>query len=177
LKAYLSSIKILVDKADKYRAEGNNIAALGFYREALSQSLFRIFNFPITRGEAIIDGYIRELDRLIATINSHSAMRGIISGLSLAYMEYSRLIYSVDKVQSLGLMEEAMASSIIWLMGLTQSPNRQGGNVASSQQASSSQVIAVEDPAFTISLAAATYLLGLLIAAKYASSLYRRLQA
>ncbi len=173
LKAYLNAIKILVEKADKYKAEGNNIAALGFYREALSESLSRIFNFPATRGGTIIEGYINELHRLIATINSYTAMRGIVSGLSLAYMEYSKLIYNVNKIQSLGLMEESMASSMIWLMGLIQ-PLSSGRGMEAQVSSPRSQPIAIEDPAFTISLAAAAYLLGLLIAARYASLLYRR---
>ncbi len=174
LKAYLSSIAILVEKADEYRAEGNNIAALGFYREALSQSLSRIFNFPATKGELVIKGYLDELKRLIATINSYSAMRGIISGLSLAYIEYSSLMYNVNKAQALGLMEEAMASAMIWMMGVIQ-PTSLTGGLEEAGITSTEKSPVIEDPAFTISLAAATYLLGLLVAAKYASTLYRRI--
>ncbi len=115
LRVYLEVVEGLRGKADSELSKGNYLAALGFYREALSKSLSRLFVPPSVVRKDIVDGYFSELTNLQSLLTTAIASRGLVSGLAPAYADYAMVRYRLgDRIQSLGLLEEAVASTILW---------------------------------------------------------------
>jgi len=115
LRIYLETVEGLLGRADSEISKGNHLAALGFYREALSKSLSRIFVPPGVVRNDIVDGYIRELSNLQSLLAASIVSSGFVSGLAPAYVDYAIVRYKLgDLISSLGLLEEAVASTILW---------------------------------------------------------------
>lgn len=115
LNTYLDVIRGLLERADREASKGNYLAAVGFYREALSKSLSRIFVPRDVAERDLVDGYLSELSNLQSLLTIAIASRGLTSGLAPAYADYAMVRYRLgDYELSLGLLEEAVASTILW---------------------------------------------------------------
>ncbi len=163
-------INRLVSEARGYEGQGNYVAALGFYREALSMTLSSIFGFFLARSSSdIINGYYNDLETLHSMIQSRLASIGLSSGLALAYEEYASILVGEEPSTAISLLEEAVASSIAWYMLTLKEPGRvvtvagEGGGLL------------LRDPALTIILSTASYMLALVVVSQYIASAYRRI--
>jgi len=115
LQVYLEIVEGLLKRADSEVSKGNYLAALGFYREALSKSLARIFVPPSVIRDDIVNGYLKELSSLQSLLATSITSSGFVSGLAPAYADYAMVRYRLgDYIASLGLLEEAVASTILW---------------------------------------------------------------
>jgi predicted S18 family serine protease len=115
LNTYLDVVRGLLERADREASKGNYLAAVGFYREALSKSLSRIFVPRDVTERGLVDGYLSELSNLQSLLTIAIASRGLTSGLAPAYADYAMVRYRLgDYELSLGLLEEAVASTILW---------------------------------------------------------------
>jgi predicted S18 family serine protease len=115
LNTYLDVVRGLLERADREASKGNYLAAVGFYREALSKSLSRIFVPRDVTERDLVDGYLSELSNLQSLLTIAIASRGLTSGLAPAYADYAMVRYRLgDYELSLGLLEEAVASTILW---------------------------------------------------------------
>lgn len=117
LATRLAAVESIRDRGDSELSKGNYLAALGFYREALSKSLAWLFARPDVLRPEVVDGYVRELLNLQALMTSTLASRGLVSGLSQAYADYAMVRYRFGDLEaSVDLLEEAVASTILWYM-------------------------------------------------------------
>ncbi len=118
LLVYIDIIDELVSKAREYMGEGNYLAAIGFYREALSRSLSMLFQASLGsyRGpEPILDDYMAELERLYTMLASRLLAAGASPGLAPAYYDYGLVLWNRgDPASAILMLEEASASAITW---------------------------------------------------------------
>jgi len=118
LLVYIDVINGLVAQADSYMARNNTIAAIGFYREALSRSLNMLFqaSLGVYHGpEYILDDYSDELKRVYVLLSSRLLARGAAPGLAPAYYDYGLVLESMGRPAAAILMyEEAASSAITW---------------------------------------------------------------
>lgn len=115
LQVYLEVVKGLIARGDSELSKGNYLAALGFYREAFSKSLARLFTPPSVMTGDIARGYVGELLKLQSLLTSTIITRGLVSGLAPAYSDYAMVRYELgDLNASIDLLEEAVASTILW---------------------------------------------------------------
>jgi len=118
LLVYIDVINGLVAQADSYMAENNTIAAIGFYREALSRSLNMLFqaSLGVYHGpEYILDDYSAELRRVYVLLSSRLLARGAAPGLAPAYYDYGLVLESMGRPDAAILMyEEAASSAVTW---------------------------------------------------------------
>ena len=127
LVVYLRAVEGLVARGDRELAEGNYLAALGFYREAFSKSLARLFTPPSVMTGDIAEGYMWELSSLQAILASTIISRGLVSGLAPAYADYAMVRYRLgDYNAAVDLMEEAVASTILWYVATLRTPQPGG---------------------------------------------------
>ena len=159
----ISAINNLMDAAKDYYNRGNYIAALGFYREALSRTISQIFGFFLTKGgKTVINGYYKDLVSIYAVIQSQLLLRGFVSGLAIAYNEYSKKLFGNEPATAIGLMEQAIATSLAWYV-ITLKPLASMGTTNTSIP----NEPPLRDPALTITIAIASYILGLLAVSGY----------
>ncbi len=169
LQVRIETINNLLREAKTYYNEGNYVAALGFYREALSRTLSQIFGFFLARSDpSIIDGYYRDLSSLVSMAQAQLATHGLISGLALAYREYSEVLLEEDPATAIGLLEEALSSSFAWYTLLLSEP------AASASTPRPEPVPMLRDPILTATVGVATYILALALVAWYVVSIIRR---
>lgn len=125
LLVYIDVIGSLVRQARSYMEQGDPVAAVGFYREALSRSLDMLFQASLGayRGPTgILDDYLLELERVYTILSERLLSRGLTPGLAPAYYDYALVLEGQgDPVSAVLLMEEAASSAIIWGL-LTVSP-------------------------------------------------------
>ncbi len=118
LLVYIDIIKGLVEQARNFMDEGDYIAAVGFYREALSRSLDMLFQASIgayNGPEDIIDDYMVELERVYTLLSWRLLSRGAAPGLAPAYYDYGLVLLAEGKREAgLLMMEESASSAILW---------------------------------------------------------------
>jgi len=116
LKAYLAGIDDVVSQAQAYLDQGNHVAAIGFYREALARTLSLVFASGVAaaENEEVYQMYMAEMSRVYSMLSLRSMGIGIASGMAEAYREYSEAISLYSLADAIGLMEQAVASSLIW---------------------------------------------------------------
>ncbi|MEM1938482.1 MAG: S16 family serine protease [Acidilobaceae archaeon] len=123
LRLYLENIRSLGEQAKKEASRGNYLASIGFYREAFSRSLSTLFTPPDVVERGLVDYYIKELARIQSLLTVQSSTRGLVSGLAPAYIDYSVVRYRYgDYEGSLRMMQEAVASTILWSMMILLKP-------------------------------------------------------
>ncbi len=165
----INTINNLLRDAKTYYNEGNYIAALGFYREALSRTLSQIFGFFLTRSDpSIINGYYRDLGNLVSMIQAQLASHGLVSGLALAYREYSEVLLNDDPATAIGLLEEALSSLFAWYTLLLSEPMAGEGIVMPESSP------ALRDPVLTVTVGIAAYILALTLVGWYVVSMLKR---
>ncbi len=117
---YTGIIDSLLSKAEEYMNESNYVAAIGFYREVLSQSLSMMFksSLSIYGGPLeIYDDYYNELVVVYSLASSNLLARGLTPGLAPAYYDYSLVLWgNGDRSSALQMMEEAVVSALVWSM-------------------------------------------------------------
>ncbi|MEB3764987.1 MAG: hypothetical protein GSR77_02315 [Desulfurococcales archaeon] len=121
LRKYVDILQLLLDEGDRYAMQANYVAALGFYREALSQSMNNIFSIIPSSNTTVIEyiykNYIAEVVSLYDLITLRAISSGIIPGLAPAYMDYALLEAKNGNYETaLSLGRAALASSIIWYL-------------------------------------------------------------
>ena len=118
LQAGLKALAMIMSRGDSYLSSGNYIAALGFYREALSRSMNTVFSIIIsnfTDVRKIYMMYFNETSRLYSKLASGLVWEGFPPGLAPAYMEYAKYELSKgDLVGAVDLARSALASTMIW---------------------------------------------------------------
>ncbi|MEB3844872.1 MAG: hypothetical protein LRS48_04235 [Desulfurococcales archaeon] len=180
LENYISILQGLISKGDSYQANGYYIAALGFYREAISRSMDDLFIIMPQNNTTLynmtIDGYLNESVNIYNTLILQLEARGFPPGLAPAYMNYSEILYSNgDKQDALGTAMEALASTIEWyLYALQKQMSPQGGQ--GMPQAGPGQILP-EMPGYgylpLVIAGLAGLIVGLLIAYRWAVELVR----
>ncbi|MEN2999004.1 MAG: hypothetical protein ABDH61_00240 [Acidilobaceae archaeon] len=118
----VESLRMGAQIVDSLRKQGraaieaeNYVAAIGFYREAFSRSISTLFVPPDITDRAFADEYRRELRNVLFLLSSYAYSRGLVSGLSPAYLEFSKVRYDYgDFSASVALMQEAVASTVLW---------------------------------------------------------------
>lgn len=127
-------IKDLVRKGREQRQAGNHLASIGFYRESLSRSLSTISSQGETLSREVAERYLAELRRIMSFMSLYSFSRGYVSGLAPAYAEYSAVRYGYgDYGIAVGLMQEAVASVILWSTLAISKPSVAFGNIVFSE--------------------------------------------
>ncbi len=120
LQKSIQSLSEVISKGDYYSTRGNYIAAMGFYREALSESMNTIFSVIITNNTnktAIYRGYLTETKKLYTYLSTQLSWRGIIPGLAPAYMEYAQYEENKGDLETaLSLARSALASTLAWYL-------------------------------------------------------------
>jgi len=115
---YIDIIDSLLAEARSYMVDGNYLAAIGFYREALSRSLNMLFQASLGayRGPTpIIDDYIKELSIMYTYLSSRLLAAGSTPGLAPAYYDYALVLLGEGRnVSAVLMMEEAASSAILW---------------------------------------------------------------
>ncbi len=115
LRAYLVGIDGVIGRADAYLGEGNYVAAIGFYREAMARTLSLVFARGVAAaGDEAYRSYMAEMSRVYSMLSLRSLGMGIASGMGEAYRQYSEAISVYSRVDAVILMEQAVASSLIW---------------------------------------------------------------
>ncbi|MCE4628548.1 MAG: hypothetical protein F7C34_05335 [Desulfurococcales archaeon] len=118
LQAGLEALAMIMNRGDTYLSSGNYIAALGFYREALSRSMNTVFSVIIsnfTDVRKIYMMYYNETTRLYSKLAAGLVWEGFPPGLAPAYMEYAQYEFSKgDLVGAVDLARSALASTMIW---------------------------------------------------------------
>lgn len=173
LKSQLNTVKDIVKAARSEEAKGNYVAALGFYREAFSKSLYLYWLFmrPDNITQEVADRYRRELLTVQALLTSRVVLRGLVSGLAPAYSGYGEFRYARGEyLDAIRLLEDAAASTILWST-LTLSPPVASGWTLQNRAPPSGEAAA---PGFrvpsldyymlTASIALASMFVGLLLA-------------
>ncbi|MEB3787788.1 MAG: hypothetical protein GSR78_03430, partial [Desulfurococcales archaeon] len=159
IRPIIDSLNWLLSEAERYTAEGNDIAALGFYRQALSRSL-ALFSTALEGQPAdIVEGYYNGLSRAYSLLHSRLAAAGIVSGLALAYVSYAQALRDKSPTVAVAMMQEAIASVIPWytlLLNSAQPPQAQEAGEGGVQ---------LDDIAISIITVAASYLLGVTLTA------------
>ncbi len=178
LENYIQTLNDLMLKGDNYISQGNYIAALGFYREALSQSMSNLFSIlPVqnkTIQNRILSGYYNESTLIYDDLAIQLTARGLTPGLAPSYMDYAHILYSNgDKTDAINIAMEALASSIEWyLYNIQLFMPRAPGQVPSENQATG--FIAIRNYP-SILLIAIGILLGLIVGLLYAERNLRSL--
>ncbi len=121
LKQYVETLNELVDQGDRYAMQANYIAALGFYREVLSQSMSNLFTIitPANNsiGITIYKGYLNETIMLYNVLSLKIIGAGLIPGLAPAYLDYALLeAEKGDYESALILAQHALASALVWYL-------------------------------------------------------------
>ncbi len=115
LKAYLVGIDGVIGRAEAYLGEGNYVAAIGFYREAMARTLSLVFASGVAAaGDEVYQSYMAEMSRVYSMLSLRSLGLGVASGMGEAYRQYSEAISVYSRVDAVILMEQAVASSLIW---------------------------------------------------------------
>jgi len=163
LEVYLDSIQSILDKAVRYRENGNLVASIGFLREALSESLSTIFTLSATEGsEAVIKGYLEEIKTMYSVLLARIASKGYPGGLAPAYADYASVLLEEDPRAAVSLMEEAIASIILWnILAVTALSNE--GVAPSPGLAGAIIPRALEDPVLTAIIALVSYSVGIVV--------------
>ncbi len=117
---YIDILSRLEETGARYLDEGNYMAAIGFFRELLSQSLNVMFQSSIQayKGPSwVLDEYYRELTRIYSIVTGRLLMRGLAPGLAPAYLDYSRVMLSYNYTDpAIQLLDEAVVSALSWDM-------------------------------------------------------------
>ncbi len=172
LRSQLNTVKDIVRAAGKEESKGNYVAALGFYREAFSRSLYWLFMRPENITEDVANSYRRELLTIQALLTSRIVLRGLVSGLAPAYSGYGEFKYiRGDYSDAIRLLEDAAASTILWST-LTLSPLAASGwtlqdtgtLTPGGAVAPSVRVPSLDYYMLTVSIALASMFIGLLLA-------------
>lgn len=116
LRAYLAGIDGVISQAVVYLEKGNYVAAIGFYREALARTLSLVFASGVAAAgdDEVYQSYMAEMSRVYSMLSLRSMGLGIASGMGEAYRQYSNAISIYSTPDAIGLMEQAVASSLIW---------------------------------------------------------------
>ena len=171
LRVYLDSVRDIMDRAESYRERGNLVASIGFLREALSESLSTIFTLSATQDRVgIIQGYLDEIRNIYGVLLARVASKGYPGGLAPAYADYSLVLLNEDPRAAVGLMEEAIASAILWNILVVTALSGGGG---SSGVLGGALVRAVEDPVLTAIIAMVSYSIGV-VASTLVARMVRR---
>ncbi len=168
LQVYLDSVIDIMERAESFRERGNLVASIGFLREALSESLSTIFTLSATQGgEGVIQGYLDEIRNIYGMLLARVASKGYPGGLAPAYADYSMVLVGEDPRAAVALMEEAIASAILWniLVVTALSGKEAAGSLIGGALATS-----IEDPVLTAVIAMVSYSIGVI-----ASTLIARL--
>jgi len=120
---YIDIIDALVGEARAYMAEENYVAAIGFYREALSRSLNMLFQASIGAYQGpipIINDYLNELQVTYSYLSSRLLASGSAPGLAPAYYDYAMVLLMEGRnISAVLLLEEAATSAVLWsLLGV-----------------------------------------------------------
>ena len=111
----------IIHRGDNYTAQGNPIAALGFYRDALDKSMNRIFSIVLANESSlplVYRGYMEEAYKLYNYIAARLAWSGFPPGLAPAYMDYAILLYEKynETEAALDIARNALASAVTWYL-------------------------------------------------------------
>ncbi len=117
-RPYLAALETLRNEAARYIEENNYVAALGFYRDGVTRTLQVISSAPTEAlAEEDLKTYFMESQRIASLLISRASSLGFQSGLAMAYMEYADILNRLGQgVTALSMMEEAVASSILWAL-------------------------------------------------------------
>ncbi len=121
----ISIVRTLYNKGVNELNQGNYLPAIGYFREALSESSYYIFYFGVPHGSpGILEAYRDELKRIAERLAVTSAAYGIYSILASSYIEYSNVLYSQgDSLSAVRILEHAVFSLIITSMLRLGSPS------------------------------------------------------
>ncbi len=155
IKPIIDSLNWLLSEAERYAAEGNSVAALGFYRQALSRSLMLFSTALEGQPMDVIEGYYKGLTQAYSLLHSRLAATGLVSGLALAYVSYAQALKDTSPPVAVAMMQEAIASVIPWYTLLLKSaqPLEQG-------QATGGAGVQLDDVTVSVITVAASYVLG-----------------
>ena len=125
---YIDVLDNLQRRAEAYMSKGNPLGAIGFYRDALSESLRMMFQASIQAYKGpgdIRDAYARELSRIYGILAGKLLTRGYSLGLAPAYKDYAGVLAGIgDKDGQVQLLDEAVVSETVWLLSsLTSTPS------------------------------------------------------
>lgn len=120
LLVYIDILGSLQERAVEYMNQSNYLAAIGFYRELLSQSLNVMFQASIQAYKGpgtVIPDYMKELTRLYDSIVIRLLNRGLTPGLAPAYYDYAIAEEELNNTEaSILLKDEAVVSAMVWDM-------------------------------------------------------------
>lgn len=120
LLVYINILDSIRKAADNYMNQSNYLAAIGFYRQLLSESLNVMFQASINayRGPgSVIPEYSSELSRMYDIIVLRLLARGLTPGLAPAYYDYANVVRGLNETSSsILLLDEAVVSALVWDM-------------------------------------------------------------
>jgi predicted S18 family serine protease len=162
LEVYLDSVQSILERAAAYRERGDLVASIGFLREALSESLSTIFTLSATEGgDVVIQGYLSEIRNIYSVLLARIASKGYPGGLAPAYADYAGVLLEEDPRAAVSLMEEAIASIILWnILAVTA---LSGGEPLGPGLAGAPVPQILEDPVLTAVIAVVSYSVGIVV--------------
>ncbi|MEB3846871.1 MAG: hypothetical protein GSR74_02715 [Desulfurococcales archaeon] len=120
LLVYIDILDSLQSQAEAYMRKGNPLGAIGFYRDALSESLRMMFQASIQAYKGpgdVRDAYARELATIYGILAGKLLTRGYSLGLAPAYKDYAGVLAGMgDKNGQIQLLDEAVVSETVWLL-------------------------------------------------------------
>lgn len=120
-------IKSLYSKGSRELEAGKYLAAIGYFRESLSQASYYIFYFTVTAGSReVLDSYYYELKNIAGRLAASNAAYGVYSILAASYMEYADVLHGRgdrgNLLSSVNILEHAVFSLIITSMLRLEAP-------------------------------------------------------
>ncbi len=111
----INIVKTLYNRGAEELDKGNYLPAIGYFREALSESSYYIFYFGVPHGSpGVLEAYREELKRIVERLAVTNSAYGIYSILASSYVEYSDVLYSQgDRLSAVRILEHAVFSLII----------------------------------------------------------------
>lgn len=120
LLVYMGVLDSLRRSAESYMNQSNYLAAIGFYRELLSQSLNVMFQASIQAYKGpipVTPYYFEELERMYSILVSRLLSKGLTPGLAPAYYDYALAMRGLNETDTgLLLLDEAVVSALTWDM-------------------------------------------------------------
>lgn len=121
LQAMENDLRFLVNYGDSLLSQGQYLAAIGVYEDALTNALNVIFvESGSFSSRAVNLAYAAELNSEYAVLAAALARSGLLSSLDSAYMSYASALLPSDPQDAIYIMETAVIDELSWYLGLIQ---------------------------------------------------------
>ncbi|MGC9210002.1 MAG: S16 family serine protease [Acidilobus sp.] len=119
LQAMESDLNFLVSEGDKLLSQGQYLAAIGVYEDALTNALNIIFIETRSFSSSYVtSSYANELEMEYTTLAVDLAKRGLLSSIDSAYMGYASALLPTDPQDAINIMEAAVIDELTWYLGV-----------------------------------------------------------